>query len=105
MHVTNRSLNLEPVARGIAEHLGWTASNFVSRGYAPSGEYASKWILLTEDVDFTRRTNLARLVSGWTPGSPLLWTDDFAEFVARGAVVIRTSPPGGGLMLFTPRVR
>jgi hypothetical protein len=79
IHISNRTLNLEPVVRGIAEHLGWTASNFVSTGYSPTGEDGSKWILLTADRDFTRRMNLARLVSGWTPDQPLPWTDDFAS--------------------------
>lgn len=79
MHISNRTLNLEPVVRGIAEYLGWTASNFVSSGYSPTGEDGSKWILLTADKDFTQRTNLVQLVSGWTPDQPLLWTDDFAS--------------------------
>jgi hypothetical protein len=30
LHISNRALNLEPVARGLAEHLGWRASAFVS---------------------------------------------------------------------------
>ena len=38
MHISNRSLNLEPVVRGIAEHLGWKAYDFISSGYAPAGE-------------------------------------------------------------------
>ncbi len=79
MHISNRTLNLEPIVRGVAQHLGWSASNFVSSGYSPTGEDGSKWILLTADQDFTQRANLERLVSGWTPEKPLLWTDDFAS--------------------------
>jgi hypothetical protein len=79
MHISNRTLNLEPVVRGIAGHLEWTASHFLSTGYAPAGESASNWILLTADAEFTARTDLTRLESGWTDAAPLLWTDDFAS--------------------------
>lgn len=79
MHISNRTLNLEAVVRGLAGHLGWTASNFVSSGFEPAGEDGSHWILMTADGEFTERTNLKRLVSGWTKDSPLLWTDDFAS--------------------------
>jgi hypothetical protein len=79
MHISNRTLNLEPVVRGIAGHLGWTASNFVSSGFPAAGEDGSHWILLTSDGEFAKRSNLARLVSGWTEDQPLLWTDDFSS--------------------------
>ena len=79
MHISNRSLNLEPVVRGVAGHLGWRAYNFLSSGYAAGGEDGSKWILITGDDDFTKRTELQKLVSGWTAAQPLLWTDDFSS--------------------------
>jgi hypothetical protein len=79
MHISNRTLNLEPVVRGVADHLGWTASNFVSSGYIPTGEDGSKWILVTADRDFTKQASINHLISGWTKAQPLLWTDDFAS--------------------------
>jgi hypothetical protein len=79
IHISNRTLNLEPVVRGMADHLGFRAAHFLSSGYAPAGESASNWVLLTEDSEFTARTNLKRLESGWTDTAPLLWTDDFAS--------------------------
>ncbi len=79
MHISNRSLNLEPVVRGMAGHLGWKPYNFLSSGNLPTGEDGSKWILITGDDDFTKRTDLQRLVSGWTKEQPLLWTDDFSS--------------------------
>ncbi len=79
MHISNRTLNLEPVVRGVAGHLGWSASQFLSNGYAPAGEDGSRWILIAPDGDFVKRTNLQQLVSGWSPAEPLLWTDDFAS--------------------------
>jgi hypothetical protein len=79
MHISNRTLNLEPVVRGVAGHLGWPASQFLSNGYEPAGEYGSRWILIAPDGEFVKRTNLERLVSGWSGAQPLLWTDDFAS--------------------------
>jgi spermidine synthase len=79
LHISNRTLKLEPVVRGLAQQLGWTASHFLSTGYKPGGEDGSQWVLVTADAEFTRRTNLASLVSGWTKDAPLVWTDDFAS--------------------------
>ena len=47
MHISNRALNLGPVVQGMAEHLGWHAAQFLSSGYAPTGEDSSQWVLLT----------------------------------------------------------
>jgi spermidine synthase len=79
MHISNRTLNLEPVVRGVANHLKWTASQFLSNGYSPAGEDSSRWILISQDADWTKHANLQQLVSGWSTAPPLLWTDDFAS--------------------------
>ncbi|MEP6961948.1 MAG: fused MFS/spermidine synthase, partial [Acidobacteriota bacterium] len=79
LHISNRTLNLEPVVRGLAAHLGWTPSQFLSGGYAPAGEDGSKWILVSPDPDWVKKVKLDRLVSGWTKAEPLLWTDDFSS--------------------------
>ncbi len=79
MHISNRTLNLEPVVRGVAGHLNWTASQFLSNGYSPAGEDGSRWILMAQDGDWVTRANLKQLVSGWSDAEPLLWTDDFAS--------------------------
>jgi len=79
MHISNRTLNLSPVVRGVANHLGWSASQLLSNGYLPGGEDSSHWILITSDTDFVKRTNLQQLVSSWSADEPLLWTDDFAS--------------------------
>ena len=79
MHISNRTLNLEPVVRGVAGHLKWNASQFLSNGLPQAGEDGSRWIAMTADGDFMRRTALQRLVSGWSKDAPLLWTDDFAS--------------------------
>ncbi len=79
MHISNRTLNLEPVVRGVAGHLGWDASQFLSNGFPQAGEDGSRWIAMTADADFMKRTDLQRLISGWSKDEPLLWTDDFAS--------------------------
>jgi hypothetical protein len=79
MHISNRTLNLEPVVRGLAQHLGWRAAQFLSNGYAPGGEDGSRWILLTPRPEWLREAGIEHLVSGWSPAEPLLWTDDFAS--------------------------
>jgi hypothetical protein len=79
LHISNRMLNLAPVVRGLAQHLGWQASYFFSTGYAPTGENGSQWILVTADTNFVERSGLTPLVSTWTEEQPLRWTDDFSS--------------------------
>ncbi len=79
LHISNRTLNLEPVVRGLAGHLKWTASQFLSNGYTPTGEDGSRWILIASDAEWVKNANLQHLVSGWSDEEPLLWTDDFAS--------------------------
>ncbi len=76
LHITNKTLDLEPVARGIAEHLGWQAAELNSASNPATGENTSQWVLLTS-------ANLSRFPAsaGWKPLTrpPLQWTDDFAS--------------------------
>ncbi len=75
LHITNRTLDLEPVARGIAKHLGWQAAQLSSQRNSETGESASQWVALAADI--SRFTT----ASGWTALSapPLTWTDDFSS--------------------------
>ena len=75
LHITNRTLDLEPVARGIAEHLGWQAAQLISQSHPETGEYASRWVLISANP------SAFPAGEGWTPLShpPLAWTDDFAS--------------------------
>jgi hypothetical protein len=79
LHISNRALNLEPVARGLAQHLGWQAILFVSGDYNDTGESSSRWVLLTGNTGFLERSGLDHGNSPWTNRAPLLWTDDFAS--------------------------
>jgi hypothetical protein len=79
LHISNRVLNLEPVARGMAAHLGWKAVLLLSGDDPGTGESSSRWVLLTSNGDFLRRTGLSVLDSPWTRRPPLTWTDDFVS--------------------------
>jgi hypothetical protein len=81
LHISNRMLNLQPVAQGLAQTLGWKAALFRSLADGDTGESAADWVLTTADTDFLKRTGLARAVTPWTQGGakPIAWTDDFAS--------------------------
>ena len=61
VHISNRSLNLEPVTRGLARYLGWQARMVLivkDLLEEDQGESNSRWVLLTEqgfskDIAFT----------------------------------------------------
>jgi hypothetical protein len=79
LHISNRALNLEPVARGLAQHLGWRAFLFVSGDDHTTGESSSRWVLITGNAEFLERSGLGRGDSPWTNRAPNTWTDDFAS--------------------------
>jgi SAM-dependent methyltransferase len=75
LHITNRTLDLAPVAKGVAEHLGWPAFQIISEANPETGENASQWVLIAADPS-------AFLAGGdWKllKRTPLTWTDDFAS--------------------------
>jgi hypothetical protein len=80
-HISNRSLRLDPVARGLAQHLGWRAVLFVSPTNSETGESQSSWVLVTANSAFLARPEIARAASPWSPDgpAPIIWTDDFAS--------------------------
>ena len=80
LHISNRLLNLEPVARGLARHLGWKAVTFLSGDEIETGESSATWVLLTSNAEFLLRPGMAQEDS-WTgkDGRPITWTDDFAS--------------------------
>ncbi len=79
LHISNRVLNLEPVARGMAQYLGWTPVLFVSGDDSETGESSSKWVLLTANTEWLERSGLAGHGAPWTLRAPILWTDDFVS--------------------------
>ena len=81
LHISNRTLNLEPVARGLAQQLGWRAVYFVSPQDDLTGESEAHWVLTTADSRFLGQPAIADEAVGWTRPArpPLVWTDDFAS--------------------------
>ncbi len=83
LHISNLVLNLEPVARGLAAHLGWTPVVLVSAEDPQIGESSATWILLTANPDFLHRSGVEQGGVKWVRvrGGPsvITWTDDFAS--------------------------
>ncbi len=79
LHISNRALNLDPVARGMARYLGWTAVQIISGDDPQTGESSSRWVLITSNQNFLERAGLLHQLSGWSSRAPITWTDDFAS--------------------------
>jgi hypothetical protein len=80
-HISNRSLNLEPVTRGLAQHLNWNAAQILAQDNPSTGEDASNWVILTENLELLQEIAQGAPHVGWTDPkrTPILWTDDFAS--------------------------
>ena len=81
LHISNRVLNLQPVAQGLGQALGWKTSLFRSLPDGQTAESAADWVLVTADDGFLSGPAWPWQVSPWTRGAarPILWTDDFAS--------------------------
>jgi hypothetical protein len=80
-HISNRSLNLEPVTRGLAQHLNWNVAQILAGDNPATGEDGSSWVILTENLDLLNKIVQGAPHVGWTDAKrkPILWTDDFAS--------------------------
>ena len=83
LHLSNRFLNLPPVAFGIAEAVGCQCALVT---YKPSpeakvaGENHSDWAILTDNRDFLDTLEASDALTGLREGDkPLVWTDDFGS--------------------------
>jgi hypothetical protein len=84
LHISNRSLDLEPVTRGLARYLGWQARMvLVARDLLDDdkGESNSRWVLVTEKRETFANSKIRDTILGWsTSKDPVItWTDDFAS--------------------------
>jgi spermidine synthase len=79
LHISNRVLNLDPIARGMAQHLGWTAVPIFAPDNPSIGESTSRWVLMAADAAFLQRAGIAQRTSQWTDRAPIVWTDDFSS--------------------------
>lgn len=79
LHISNRALDLEPVTRGLAAHMGWPAYLFLSGEHNETGESGSRWVLITDNAELLKRPTVAGSKSGWGDTAPIGWTDDFVS--------------------------
>lgn len=84
LHISNRSLNLEPVTRGLAQYLGWRAHLIVVAADLiedNKGESGSRWVLMAEKQETFAHSKVRDTFPGWSTSSEpvILWTDDFAS--------------------------
>jgi hypothetical protein len=84
LHISNRSLNLEPVTRGLAQYLGWrahliaVAADLIDDN---QGESGSRWVLMAEKQETFAHSKVRDTFAGWGSSREpvILWTDDFAS--------------------------
>jgi hypothetical protein len=81
LHISNRSLDLEPVARGMAQHLGWRVRMVIALPDKDTGENNSRWVLLTEKLETFQNSKIRDTILGWGARgqATITWTDDFAS--------------------------
>ena len=80
LHISNRSLNLEPVTRGLAAYLGWTPTMVLATDL-DTGESTSRWVLITNAPDRLEHAGIVNTIPDWSsPGQPAIrWSDDFSS--------------------------
>ncbi len=80
IHISNRYLDLNPVTRALAEHLGWKAVRIDTDDDDASGVDGAEWIIITANDDFLSQSEVQISELPWDESepAPLLWTDDFA---------------------------
>ena len=68
IHISNRTLNLEPVVRGLARYLGMNALRLENNGNDSVGMYPSTWMVLSGTPKYVPEQQ-----------PMVLWHDDFAS--------------------------
>ncbi len=77
VHISNRFLDLNPVARGLADTLGWRAFRIDSDGDDSIGVFSANWILLTNSETIAENEELQRRNSPWSASDgKIQWTDN-----------------------------
>ncbi|MGA3027912.1 MAG: fused MFS/spermidine synthase [Bryobacteraceae bacterium] len=81
LHISNKSLDLQPVARGMAEHLGWPAMFINTDDVKETGEYGSDWVLISRNQGLLDTDAIQDEETEWERPreKPMVWTDDFSS--------------------------
>ncbi|MCX7426029.1 MAG: fused MFS/spermidine synthase [Planctomycetia bacterium] len=84
VHISNRNLDLGPVARGLAAEFGHEAALFDTSDDDARGVDAADWVLVTANREFLDRAEIRDARSPWPDDArpPLVWTDDFSNLFA-----------------------
>lgn len=79
-HVSNPAIALEPVVRGIAEHLGLGAKLVVNPDDGLLGVSASEWVVVGAADSLAAIDGLDAVATDWPANvAPVVWTDDYAS--------------------------
>jgi hypothetical protein len=81
LHLSNRFLELEGVARGLAEVLGCECVRIDSAGDVLQGIDIATWVILTNNRAFLESPAVRDAITPWTADDPppLVWTDDYGS--------------------------
>lgn len=76
IHISNKSVDLAPIVRGLARYLGWPAARLHTKGL-----YGSTWMVLTENAELLAVPAIREMTTIYNERdlAPLTWTDDFAS--------------------------
>jgi spermidine synthase len=79
-HITNRSIDLTPVVRGLADDFRLHAVRINSAKDDARAVSLASWAILTRDEKFLSQDAVRTAAQPWpNERPPLLWTDDFAS--------------------------
>ena len=81
LHISNRHINLKPVARGLARILSKETIMIKNRKNFKWGIKKSTWVLLSSNPAFMKKA--ARYSKTWPTGGPkeVIWTDDYSNLM------------------------
>ena len=81
LHISNHSIDLAPVARGLAQRYGWESAQLHSAGDDSRGTHAATWVVLTSNRRLLEIEPVREAATPWSNKDrpPILWTDDYSS--------------------------
>ncbi len=80
LHISNNEVDLAPVARGLAEELGFECRSIGSADDAKHAVQQSDWLILTRNAAFLEDEKAKKHFRPWASSrAPIVWTDDFGS--------------------------
>jgi hypothetical protein len=78
-NISSAHLNLEPLLRGLAAHLGMQVRSIHSSADGASGISGADWMLLSRNSAFLSRQEILAASDSGEGGETVVWTDDHAD--------------------------